>query len=150
MMLWSSCDKQSCENVVCNGNNTECYLGQCGCIQGFEGPNCDTYSYEKYIGNYQVSENCSTTLSGTQNNQYSMYISLGSRVDRIIINNFLGIGSIEAFINNNVVGIASQSVGATTISGNGELSVDGRQLRLEYEYSQGSQYGVCTAILTKF
>lgn len=147
--LWTSCDKTTCENIVCSGNNTYCQSGQCVCQQGYEGPNCDTYSYEKYVGNYQVSENCTTTLSGNQNNVYNMYISQGYSADRVVINGFLGLGSIDATINNNDIYISSQSIGATTVQGYGQYFPNQRQLKLEYSYTQGSQYAECTAILTK-
>ncbi len=149
ILFWSSCDKTTCENVVCSGNNTYCVSGQCVCVQGYEGPNCDTYSYEKYVGNYQVSENCTTTLNGNQNNQYNMSISLGFSVDVVVINGFLGLGAIEATINNNDIFISSQQIGATTVQGFGQYFPNQRQLRLEYSYTQGSQYAECTAILTK-
>lgn len=149
VVFWTSCDKQSCEDIVCNGNNATCVNGRCGCIQGFEGPNCDTYSYEKYVGNYQVSENCTTTLSGNTNNQYGMFISLGNNVDRVVINNFLGIGPIDCYINANNLVIPAQNLGATTVEGYGEYFPEIRQLRLEFQYTQGSQFGQCTAIMTK-
>lgn len=149
VFTWSSCDKQTCENVVCNGNNTVCQNGQCVCANGFEGPNCDTYSFEKFIGNYQVSENCQNTLQGTTNGFYNMFISVGGNINTVVINNFLGFGTVEATIIGNEIFISSQSIGATTTQGYGEFFVNQRQIRLEYSYTRGSEYAECTAIMTK-
>jgi len=151
IVMWTSCDKQLCDPATCVGNNMGCVQGQCGCLQGFEGPNCDTYSFEKYVGNYIVSETCNSgsTGGGTQQNQYNMFISSGFSIDRIVINSFMGIGSIEAVINNNNVAIPSQDVGATTVEGIGEFFPQMRQLRLEYQFFRGNQSGQCTATMTK-
>ncbi len=149
VLFWSSCDKQTCENVLCNGNNTVCFQGQCVCAAGFEGPNCDTYSFEKFVGNYQVSENCENTLQGNTNNQYNMFISSGGNISTVVINSFLGFGSVEATIIGNEIFIASQNLGATTVQGFGEFLVNQRQIRLEYSFSRGSEYAECTAIMTK-
>ena len=112
IFTWSSCDKQTCENVVCSGNNTVCQNGQCVCANGFEGPNCDTYSFEKFIGNYQVSENCQNTLQGNTNNFYNMYITIGGNINTVVINNFLGFATVEATIIGNEIFISSQNLKA--------------------------------------
>ncbi len=148
VLIWSSCDKQTCENVVCTGNNTVCQNGQCLCASGFEGPNCDTYSFEKFIGNYQVAENCTTTINGATNNQYNMYITIGGNIDMVVINNFIGFGTVEASVIGNDIYISSQNLGATTVQGYGQY-INNRQINLEYSYTQGSNYAECTAIMTK-
>ncbi len=147
--LWTSCDKETCDPASCVGNNKGCNLGRCDCLQGFEGPNCDTYSYEKFIGNYNASETCTTGTGSINTYQTNMYISLGYDVDVILINNIYQGGTVDANINFNNLAIRSQSIGATTIEGEGEFFVTQRQLRLSYQYFQGNQSGQCTTIMTK-
>ncbi len=53
----SSCSRDSCKHVTCP-SNLECSHGGCVCPDGYEGTNCDTLSYKKYVGNYQVNESC--------------------------------------------------------------------------------------------
>ena len=53
----SACEKKSCANVVC-ASNQMCNAGQCICYNGYEGDSCSVLSVTKYIGNWQVIENC--------------------------------------------------------------------------------------------
>ncbi|CAN5185678.1 hypothetical protein BH09BAC1_BH09BAC1_26100 [soil metagenome] len=147
--LWTSCDKTTCDPAECIGNNMGCNLGRCGCIQGYEGPNCDSYSYEKFIGNYNVSETCTTGTGARNSFLYNMYISNTSRIDVITITNIHQYATVEATINNSNLVISNQSNGASSYEGQGEYFGTQRQLKLQYQYFQGSQSEQCTAIMTK-
>jgi hypothetical protein len=58
----SSCDKHSCAKVVC-ASYQMCYNGDCLCPNGYEGDTCSVLSSTKFIGNWQVTENCSPDQS---------------------------------------------------------------------------------------
>lgn len=145
-----SCDTKSCDNVLCSGNNQTCVNGQCVCQQGYEGDFCDILSAQKFIGNYYVSENCSTTLNGPVNTSYSCYITSGSAIDRIVINSFAQQYTVDAYINGNYISIPNQTVfGSTTIQGEGEFYPDLYRMTIQYEITQGSNFSSCTGIFTK-
>jgi hypothetical protein len=58
LLAISACEKKSCKNVVCASYQT-CNAGQCLCQNGYEGDTCSVLSSTKYIGDWQVVENCS-------------------------------------------------------------------------------------------
>ncbi len=57
LLAISACEKKSCKNVVCASYQT-CYQGACLCLNGYEGDTCSVLSSTKFIGDWQVLENC--------------------------------------------------------------------------------------------
>lgn len=153
LLLSPACDRNSCNNVVCNDSpNSVCLDGQCACQQGYEGDFCDILSYEKYIGNYQVSENCQNTLSGSTNQTYTMFISQsgGTQIDKILMQSFAGNLTVEAFINGNFITIPDQSIfGNTRVSGTGQFIPAANRMTIDYAITQGSSYSECTGAFQK-
>ncbi|MDX2003161.1 MAG: hypothetical protein SFW35_12050 [Chitinophagales bacterium] len=142
--LFSSCD-DACSTSDC-GPYKECFNGECLCPQGFEGDACDIYSYEKYIGTYQVSENCTSTVTPA-NPPYTIYVTPGNQVDRIVLNNMSNLGlAVEAVINGNFLQIPAQTIGAYTIEGSGEYNSYTDRVTINFNVTQGSNYSGCTAI----
>jgi hypothetical protein len=100
----SSCDKKSCTKVACPVGKS-CYQGICLCNDGYEGVNCDTPSFIKYTGSWNVSENCSPNSSYYSNGVYSVYIQqviglYGNGNNVISITSMFGIGSLYCQILN--------------------------------------------------
>ncbi len=151
--LFFSCDNRSCENVVCQGANSTCVSGDCYCLSGYEGDFCDILSYPKYVGSYQVSENCTTTFSGNMNQQFSSSINVGFDIDILTINNFANRGlPVDAtIVSANFLTITSQNAGSVQVSGGeGVYEVFANHIRFEYNYTAGSNFHQCTAIFTRF
>jgi hypothetical protein len=145
--MLSSCDPQSCEDVDC-GPYKDCVGGDCVCPQGLEGDACEIYSYEKFIGNYQVSENCTT--STVQNPIYTLYITPGNQIDRIVFNNFNNSGlSVEGVINGVYLQIPEQTTGSFTIEGSGDYNTATNRITINYNLIQSTNSSACTAICTK-
>ena len=56
-MVHSSCERNVCNNVTCF-NGGSCSGGTCLCPLGWEDPQCQTLSRNRYIGTYIGSINC--------------------------------------------------------------------------------------------
>lgn len=140
----ASCDTKKCTDVVC-GYNQICNNGNCFCADGYEGADCNTQSYVKYIGNYNVTENCYTQISNFGN--YTCYITQGNTLNTIYINNLFGQGVQAGAIihtdqsnQGNYLEIPQQSQGALTFSGQGTFnqSLNRMTLQLNYNFNFGS------------
>ncbi len=81
----TSCDPDPCKDVEC-GTNGECFDGACVCNQGFEGTNCDVKWNTKYIGNYNVVENC--TVPVIAGDTFSSEIVAGADDTHLTVKNF--------------------------------------------------------------
>ena len=93
LLTISGCDKKSCTKVVC-ASYQGCYQGECVCLNGYEGVDCATISSAKYVGNWNVSENCGAGVASPNPSGYSVYISaVGSPVSYISISNLLNLGT---------------------------------------------------------
>lgn len=146
LLTFVACDNQSCENVRCPFGRT-CVLGDCLCPAGYEGDNCNILSRDKYLGTYQVNENCANRPSG---GFFFSTITIGSDDFKVNIGNMANTGLFaEAFVTGNFVQIPSQNLGATTISGSGEFFPNTNTMRLQYDFQNNLGFFSCTAIYTK-
>lgn len=136
LVLFSACDKkdssnataglQPCKNVICL-NGGACDDGQCNCAVGYEGTNCATRWSDKFIGNYQASDECFT--GGTSLYYNASISSVVDYANKISIYN-LGVAcpgkNITAFINPEKTSfeIPMQNVcGTQYVYGTGNLSL---------------------------
>src|SRR5688500_18577317 len=136
--FFSACDDKSCDDVVCPYQNSICISGDCTCAAGFEGTDCETETRQKYIGQYQVSESCTTSFGGLQNQQFSSSINSTSNPEIVTISNFSnrGIPVDATLASETYIGIASQQTGAMNISGGeGLYEAFANRIRFEYNYS---------------
>ena len=150
-LLIGSCDRKSCENVVCPGIYSTCIDGNCYCESGYEGSNCDVETRDKYIGSYQVTENCTTSSGGFLNNRFTAYIS-SSYVDVLTIDNFTFYGGTvyANIIDATTLYIQDQRAGSIDISG-GQGTYEGfNRITFEHRYTVSGNFHSCTAIYTKF
>ncbi len=135
----SSCENRKCTDVIC-GVNQICNNGNCFCADGYEGSGCSTLSYLKYIGNYNVSENCFT--QGSNFGSYTAFITQGTTNQTLFINNLFGQGVQAAAIirtdqsnQGNFLEIPQQSQGALTFSGQGTFNPVNNRMTLQLTYS---------------
>ena len=55
----SSCEKNSCNGITCY-NGGACGYGLCRCPTGFEGPQCESLSVDRYLGRYGGYVSCNS------------------------------------------------------------------------------------------
>ena len=164
LIFISSCEKKSCKNVSCPAGKT-CYEGACVCPDGYEGSNCDTLSSTKYIGNWNVSENCGNSQSPFQN-YYPVYIQAGNCIGStyntanvIVISAFFGQGPLCVQIVNtspgnqgNTLVIPPQTVGTVSVAssqGYYTYSNGAAQIVITLNYTANSFNYTCQETLYK-
>lgn len=142
-MAASACNTDACKDVTCNNGGT-CADGTCLCADGYEGTNCDTEMRAKFLGNFNITESCS---SGTDT--YSCVIATSSsNVANISFSNLYNSGiAVSGTVNGTAVTIASQSLATATISGSGVISTTG-VITLTYTVSVGGNSDTCTMTMT--
>lgn len=146
--IFSCKKKDPCEGVVCDAGKV-CNNGSCTCPIGYEGTNCDSVSAIKFVGNYQVTENCQNPAGPGFN--YTTNISYGFRVYEVVISNVLGSGlSIEATVDGNSIYIREQTVGNLRIVGEGFYQPALNRFQINYEYNYSGSIRSCTAFFQKF
>ena len=149
----SSCDRKSCTNVVCPAGQA-CNNGQCFCPDGYEGTDCQTLSYQKYVGLFgNVSESCNpnapfltNTFNITWNGSYNNQI----QINGLMGNNCYNIIAIIRTDNNNmgnILEIPQQNCGASTISGQGTYDAVNRRVNLQLYYNDGFSSYQCNTTL---
>lgn len=144
-----SCKKEDpCEGVVCPAGKV-CSSGTCTCPFGYEGANCDSLSAIKFVGNYQVNENCQNPTGPGFN--YTTNISYGFQDFEVIISNILNSGlSIEASVDGNSIYIREQTVGNLRIVGEGFYQPVTGRIQINYEYNYSGSSRACTAFFQRF
>ena len=147
-LLFFSCDpNRKCEKANCP-SYTVCQTGQCLCSAGYEGEFCDVLSYEKYLGSYQVSENCSPNPGSFYFVTITKY---GSDPYTISINNMLDLGlSAEANVSGEFLTIPSQNMGSLTINGDGQFYSNNGRIVLQYQHDYGNSLNTCSATLIPY
>lgn len=132
-----SCEDDPCEDVTCvNGTPTESNGScSCDCDAGYEGTDCSTVSRDKFIGTYNISDDCLT--SG-----YSNSVSAGSSIDKVVFSN-LGNFSTAAVVVATVDGNSLEVSGFTDGAGrdwtaSGTLSGSTLTLTYTVTYSDGT------------
>lgn len=141
LISMAGCDNRSCEEVIC-GINSSCFQGRCFCADGYEGTDCSVMSAQKYIGNYQVIEDCDNV--GPNFPSYFANIIPGQQPSRLFITGLFSMGiPAEAIIrtdgNNrgNILEINTQSVGALVFSGEGTFDEFNNRLTVNFSYTFG-------------
>lgn len=141
VLLFASCERRNCNNVVCPLGQT-CVNGICLCQNGYEGTDCQTLSSDKYVGNYIVYESCPNSNTGNPFGQYNTYIGPDPNYpNQIIIYNLLNQGSAYANIytdgsnQGNTLIVRTQNLGSITIYGEGNYNPSTRQIVITFEYT---------------
>src|SRR5688572_26303047 len=117
IILLNACKKKDpCEEKTCINPFHVCSNGSCGCSTGYEGDSCNVLSAIKFVGNYQVTENC-YSQPGIN---YQTNISYGNNDYEVIISNISNSGyPIEASVSGNYISIREQTFGSSRIVGEG-------------------------------
>ncbi len=79
----TACNRDKCKTIVC-AHGGVCNNGACVCPSGYEGPNCETVSRVKFLGNWSVFEKGSVTEAA----QYPISIQATTNITDVVINNF--------------------------------------------------------------
>lgn len=140
VFLNTGCKKDPCKDVVCQNGGT-CNEGDCDCTSGYEGAKCETEVRAKFLGSYNVNENCN---SGNYTYSSSITPSANS-VDAIVIGNLGNFNpqlNVRATVSGNNLNI-NDTQGGVSFSGSGNIS--GNTLTIIYTISQAGSTDNCTA-----
>lgn len=161
-------DTAGCTNTDAVNFNEVATIDDGSCIiRGCTNPSADNYNAnaneddgscidarEKFIGDWDVSDDCSTLLFSLQNTQTITMDE--TTLDQITISPLLSLseGDLVATISGSNITIASQTVGlSTTVSGEGTINATKDAITINYAHDNGlplgAGAGTCTAVYTK-
>ncbi|MEZ5047289.1 MAG: hypothetical protein R2831_09900 [Chitinophagaceae bacterium] len=141
---------QPCKDVVCfNGGN--CFNGLCQCPDGFEDAHCSTKWSAKFIGSYDVLDDCNTN-----SNLYTVFIGdVSGDATQLRLNN-LGVLCSNAIINATITPektsfvIPMQNTCANYyVSGQGNYFEGSINISLSYRDTLAHTTTLCSMYLTK-
>lgn len=149
----SSCEKRNCNNVVCPAGQA-CNSGKCFCADGFEGTDCQTQSFEKYVASsryWNVSESCGNTPPNFSNSTCFFLHNSANPSEIEIVNMFNGNCNAIAYIRTdqsnqgNILEIPTQNCGGITVSGQGTYRTSNfAEIILELNYTWNGNSFQCT------
>ncbi len=130
--------------------------GSCQCASGYEGPNCDTKSRDRFLtSGVTATFKVGVGQDGCYNPGYTMTINPGTNNDEIIISNFAGYGTSATVTGLKVNGLTftqtgTTTAGAVTISNiSGSITNDGTTISFQYRAVDATKTINCTATATK-
>jgi hypothetical protein len=141
-LTYASCIQDECKDIVCS-NGGVCVLGNCSCLNGYEGPNCTEVWNARFVGQWYSENKPQETFTSLQDSfakakrtvtEFSL-ISNG-RADQFLIENIGFLDSILcrrvsytefAFAPNQVI-----DSNITILSGSGFLDSVGHEIALTY------------------
>ena len=145
--LFSCKKKDPCEEKKCSNPFQVCENGNCGCSAGLEGDSCNIYSATKFLGKYQVNENC----PNLSNQNFTSFISSGSRYYQVTIENIVNSNySVTATVSGNYISIPEQPFGSSRIVGEGTYQPLNNRIQMQYEYNVNGVSRSCNATFQKF
>lgn len=148
MLFTSSCLERytdPCKDLNCGPNSTcDGLTKTCDCDLGWEGTTCTTETRVRFLGNYQVSENCSGTI-----NNYTCIVGTGFGPLDITINPIKGATLKGTVASNNGIEFQTQSSGGYVISGTGNLNGNIMTLNLTFDPTGFDPPFNCSFTLTK-
>jgi hypothetical protein len=143
-VLYTSCNKDECKDVVCQNGGT-CAGGNCTCMTGYEGTRCETASATKFVGTWNVAE------PGCGGN-YTNIISAGTSATTIIfsnLGNFTSPAAVIASANGNSLIINNfTDASGRKFSGSGTLSGNTLSVTYTVTYTDNTTE-TCTATFTR-
>lgn len=118
-VTYTSCENDKCKAIVCAYGGV-CTDGQCLCPSGYEGPQCETLTRERYLGPWTVTENGTITEAI----QYSVSIEPGDNITELRIKSFrnLFVTSVSAFVKGDSLYIPEQVVDKHKVVGHGYIT----------------------------
>ena len=141
VIYFCSCSDK-CRKVICY-NGAVCNDGTCICLAGYEGDDCGTETREKFLGTYNVTDNCNNG-----NAPYTANIAAaGDSINTVLIANFNNSfsNSIVATISANNIDIPLQipDLDGRSVSGSG-IFTGGNTIVWSYKITSSSQIISCT------
>lgn len=117
----SSCSEDKCKAIVCAFGGV-CTDGQCLCPSGYEGPQCETISRNKYKGIWVVTEDGSYSNAA----QYTVSVEEGPNITELRIKNFRNLftENVQAFVKGDTLTIPSQTINGSSVRGFGYIIDD--------------------------
>ena len=134
-----------CKDLNCGSHGfCDALSKTCDCDEGWEGAKCDIMTRTRFMGNYNVSENCAGTM-----NSYTCIVAGGFLDKDITINPIKG-ATIKATVDaNNTINVNTLGAGSySTITGTGNLNGNTITLNLSFNPISGSDFN-CSFTLTK-
>jgi hypothetical protein len=147
-VLYTSCTKDACKDVVCNNGGT-CSGGNCTCLTGYTGTSCDTVYRTLYTNTYKG--NGTDNGGGTYTNFRMVFATTGTDITQmtltlqdatggsagvpvltIALANFTATGSSFT--------VTSVSSGGFTYTGSGTISPTSASLSLNEAGATTTQY----------
>jgi hypothetical protein len=120
LVLLNACNQDTCKTLICK-NNGVCRDGRCKCASGFEGANCETKMYEKFIGTYDGKYRC----NGTTEETITTIVTPGDKPDNFTIHDIFAIDlDTKAIIDqehSERFYLVSQTVGDYKYEGQGDI-----------------------------
>ena len=149
-VLFNACTKDPCKKIICK-NDGICRDGKCKCKLGFDGVNCESKMYERYIGVWDGAYRCNGNLSVIITN----VVEPGTKANEINIYNVFNQGiSIKAIVSKTtekeIMEIPSQTVNNITYSGNGDLVGNSVTLFIQELNNSTGELTTCVYNATKF
>lgn len=117
-ITYSSCNNDKCKAIACAYDGV-CKEGECVCKSGYEGPQCETVTRDKYIGTWTVFEKGTVTSSNT----YVIAFKYGVGPTDMVITGFYNrlTSPVSARVKGDSVFIPQQIVENYEIQGSGYL-----------------------------
>lgn len=115
-VTYTSCERDKCKQIACAYGGV-CTDGECLCVAGYEGPQCETINRTRFLDAWNVTEDGSLTDAA----QYNVVVVPGSNIQEIRIRNFYNIltDEVSAFVKGDTMTINQQVVNGYTIAGKG-------------------------------
>jgi hypothetical protein len=138
-LIFISC-ANPCKNIDCSGNGS-CNQGICACRSGYEGRDCESEIRKKFIGTFDMAEECSSGPT-----IYTVIIEPDpNNAEKIILNNIYNTEfEVKATVDKDLFVIEQtefSSIGQ--ISGTGKIT--NGDLRINYSIVTGPHKDDCVA-----
>lgn len=118
-VTYTSCKSDKCKSIVCAYGGV-CTDGGCLCPTGYEGPQCETITRDRYLNTWVVTENGSITDAV----QYSVSVEKGPAIDELLVKNFYNhlIEQVSARVKGDTLYVPQQVVDHFTVIGHGYIT----------------------------
>lgn len=106
-VTFSSCKEDKCKAIVCAYGGV-CTDGTCLCPSGYEGPQCETITRERYLGPWIVTEDGSLSNAA----QYTVSVERGDNITELKLKNFRNrfLTDVSAFVKGDTLYIPEQTI----------------------------------------
>lgn len=134
-VLYTSCSKDECKDVVCLNGGT-CSGGTCvSCNAGYEGDRCETVSRDKFIKTWNAADDLT---GGSTHLVYTVSINVGSgtavtnaSISKAFSDDFFN-NPISATVSGNTITIPSQNPDGNNYSLTGTGTISGGKITWSY------------------